>query len=379
MMSIDRCAPEKANGRASRRGFTFLEFLVALVVLGVALSGLLPLIAITSRHLQPPKPVLFNNADGSKTTVADCRSPARDWWASSSDYDADTHVQSRQNWLMTPYLSFASGTVTADPWMRKLGASAQRWYQLQPTIENPTATWVSDQSATAGTTTLDLTLASYNAAVTVPSSLVFLDDHEGANNDPTYGSGSYTGGTGTGWIPTAATIALNESQHRKEAIPAAGSSTGGASWVILINPASVAGSGSYSIQATWVKADDQIDDAQFSYRINGAAWTNAQPVDQSKDPAGVKDSGSLARPWCTLTSAPIVLNPGDTVEVALSDVRAVSASTSPPAYIAADAVRIVRSNDVALTSIERSLKGQNNNSNHADMTAKVSVTVHLSQ
>jgi hypothetical protein len=205
------------------------------------------------------------------------------------------------------------------------------------------------------------------------------DDETPVTNDPTYGTGTYTGGTGTAWIPTAATAAVNGNQHRKQAIPAAGSSTGGASWLIPLNPVYVAGSGSYSIQATWGRADDQIGDAQFSYRINGGAWTKAQPVDQTKAPAGVTDSRSPPHSWCTLTSAPIVLNPGDTVEVLLSDVRATSTSTSPVAYVAADAVRIVCSNDVAITSIERSLKGQNNNSNHADVTAKVSVTVNLPQ
>ena len=40
---------------AAARGFTFLEFTVALVVLGVALAGLFPLLAITSRGLQPIK------------------------------------------------------------------------------------------------------------------------------------------------------------------------------------------------------------------------------------------------------------------------------------------------------------------------------------
>ncbi len=38
-----------------REGFTFLEFTVAMVVLGVTLAGLFPLLAITSRGLQPIK------------------------------------------------------------------------------------------------------------------------------------------------------------------------------------------------------------------------------------------------------------------------------------------------------------------------------------
>ena len=57
-----------------RRGFTFLEFTVALVVLGVVLSGLFPLLAITSRELQP---ITIKQSDG--TFTFDCRTPARDW------------------------------------------------------------------------------------------------------------------------------------------------------------------------------------------------------------------------------------------------------------------------------------------------------------
>ena len=82
-MEIDGFAMIQTQRRALRtqpirQGFTFFEFMVALVVLGIALSGLFPLLAISSRELRPIK-----QTDG--TPTFDCRTPARDWGTDAFD------------------------------------------------------------------------------------------------------------------------------------------------------------------------------------------------------------------------------------------------------------------------------------------------------
>ncbi len=99
-----------APRRRTTRGFTFLEFTVALVVLGIALAGLFPLLAITSRGLQPIK----NDSACAHGT------PARDWGKNSTDDASINPLQQNQRhcWYVTPYNY-------DDPWLRKLGASAR--------------------------------------------------------------------------------------------------------------------------------------------------------------------------------------------------------------------------------------------------------------
>jgi hypothetical protein len=82
---------------AARRAFTFTEFTVALVVFAVALTGLVPLVAIMSRDLQP----LQGGAS----------SPARDW----SNSDCPIVARRPTTWYLTP---------SDDLWACKLGASA---------------------------------------------------------------------------------------------------------------------------------------------------------------------------------------------------------------------------------------------------------------
>jgi len=295
--------------------------MVALIVFGVALSGLLPLVAILSRHLQP----LQNGAS----------SPTRDW------SNPACPIVSHQP---TPWYLMACN----DPWLRKLGASAQ---------------------VTAGTVT-------FSSLPPIQPSVAFLDDYETAvNNNLTYGSGTYTGGTSTGWFGGSATSALNGTQHRKVAVVAGGTSTGCAVWSLPVTAA-----GWYSIQATWAASSDQVTDAQFTMQktTNGSTSAiGAATVNQQAAPAGIADSNSSGRFWVPLTSL-VQLAANDIVQVQLSDVRATS--TDPGTYyVAADAVRIVR-NDVAINSVTRSFGCKNpDGTAQPDVKANVSVTVNIPQ
>jgi prepilin-type N-terminal cleavage/methylation domain-containing protein len=305
---------------ATRSGYTLLEFIVAMVVFGVALTGLMPLVAILSRDLQPQM--------GQRGTT-----PARDW-------NTDTCQQSqhtRTTWYLTPY---------DDSWVRRLGVSAR---------------------VTAGS-------VSSASQSPVQSPVLFLDDYDPSGSPVTNSSD----GTGTyasaGWeYNGSAASAFAGDQHRKAALPAGSSSTGEAVWTFkILTP------GYYSIQTTWTAGSDRVNDAQYRVYKNGVLQMTTT-VDQTAAPVGVTSNGCS---WASLTTSLasslglIQLAANDVIEVHLSDVRATS--PAPGFYVVADAARIVQ-NAVTLTSIERSLSGANKNSNNADVTAKVSVTVSIPQ
>jgi hypothetical protein len=127
-----------------REGFTSLEFMVAIVVLGVALAGLFPLMAVSSRGIESLE--LRYTAEGNKTG---------NWYSPVFRKDVtSTEAIPRQNygtWYVVP---------SSDPWANKLGAAAT-FSRTQPAalaspkiIDNgdPTGYAVSG-SWTAGTAT----------------------------------------------------------------------------------------------------------------------------------------------------------------------------------------------------------------------------------
>jgi prepilin-type N-terminal cleavage/methylation domain-containing protein len=330
MMIAEGCAMERFSRRSSsiavrRRGFTLLEFFVALVVFGIALTGLLPLAAILSRDLQPRR-----DAEG-KTQKGN--TPARDW---NTD-DCPSEGQRRTSpWYITAY---------DDPWVRKLGASAR---------------------ITSGTlsTTTPLPLGAQ----------VRTQDDDNAVIDADGDSLEDYLESGTAWDYNAsAATAYGLDQHRTLALPA-GSAGGYVSWKFK-----VATAGWYCVQATWVAVSDQATDVQYTV-YKDSVLQATKVVDQSASPAGVTDSSG--RVWASLTSALTTssgmfqVNKDQTVEVRLSNVRAASLDASK--YVVADAVRLVQ-NAVVIQSIDRALSGKNQNSTNADVTAKVSVTVGVSQ
>jgi prepilin-type N-terminal cleavage/methylation domain-containing protein len=323
-MDIEQFAMKQTRRRISRRlplrrGFTFLEFMVAMVVLGVALSGLFPLLAITSRQLQPVKNPTF-----------DCRTPARDWGTDGYD-DPQTNPPLRNQrhvWRLTPY---------DDPWLRKLGTSAQ----------------VTSGSVASST------------PVPIQSSIVFLDDYEPNGtqvNNTTDGSGTYTS---TGW--TAGTASGYHQDYHYHEAPTDTPSSDAAIWQLTI-----VADGWYSIQATW-PTDTGKTLTNATYQVVAAGY-NGSSAPQNNPGNGIADATANGTTWWPITAPAILhLAPG-TVTVRLN----VPLATVPNTFVIADAVRIVQ-NAVAIKSIERSLSGANQNSSNADVTAKVSVTVNIPQ
>lgn len=312
---------------AAPRGFTLIELIVAMAVFGIALTGLVPLIAMMSRDLQP--------VVGQKG-----QSPARDW--NTDDCTITNHR--RSTWYLTPY----DGTV--DPWVRKLGVSARITSSAVP---------------------------SYTRYSNVPlqSSVVLQDDDNGTFDADGDGLEDYAEEPTTPWEynNSTAASAIGADQHRKPAVPAGGTATGDAVWRFKIVVA-----GYYSIQATWIADSNNATDVRYSYKINGGATVLCPPVNQSANPVGVA-CASDGHIWTSLTgSVPILFAKDAVVEVHLSDVRVTSPDTGK--YVVADAVRIVQ-NTVRIKSVERSLNGTRriSDDNPADVMAQVTVTVNLSQ
>ena len=159
MMTIGRLPDRSPRWR--RRfacGYTLVELIVAITVLGIALSGLFPLTAILYRHLQPLK----TPASGGY----DCRTPARDGNTTGNV------AYSQHNWYLTPYAG--SGA--------KLGASAQLLSALPGgSVPNGFTQTTSPEP--------------------LPPPVVFLDDYEpngSPSSNPNDGSGTFTC-SGSSW------------------------------------------------------------------------------------------------------------------------------------------------------------------------------------
>ncbi|MEN6557446.1 MAG: prepilin-type N-terminal cleavage/methylation domain-containing protein [Thermoguttaceae bacterium] len=228
--------PPRPNTR-TRRGYTMLELCVAMMVFSVAISGLFPLVAVLSRHLQP-----LRLCDAQPQTATASWSPARDF------------ETVRYTWAVTPY---------DDPWMRKLGAGAR--------------------------------IASSTIAAVSPSPLQppvrMQDDDNGFLDVDGDALDDYTGDTWT--YNNAAAMAVGGDQHRGVALPFGSTSNGVSLWHITI-----ATSGWYAIQVTWTASADQATDAQFTILRNGSAMTTPVTVNQQVAPVGVADADGHR--WATL-------------------------------------------------------------------------------
>jgi hypothetical protein len=289
-------------------GFTMVELVVAMVVFTVAMAGVFPLVATLSRQIQPIRKADPNNPG---SYVYEITTPGRDWESDSR----------RSTWYLAPF---------SDPWARKLGGGARI------TTDN-----------------------TYSAASIEPSTILRNDDDDSTDSDGD-GLQDYVGDLDTGWTyDPAATAAYGGNHHRKIAWKAGSESTGAATWSIKIAVA-----GWYSVQTTWDASLDQITDAHYSVTKNSGTIAE-QTVSQQASPVGISDADG--RIWLALTSAPVSLAQGDTIQVILSDVRGSSAVTNM--YVASDAVRLVH-NEVSLNSLTRTP-----NDESETVTASVSVAV----
>jgi prepilin-type N-terminal cleavage/methylation domain-containing protein len=127
--------------RASRRGFTLLEFIVALLMFGIAMSALFPLVVMYSRVLesleQRPNQLSFHRSagvDGRDYRVAH----PLEWYQVPTGPGAPNAGEWVHRWYLVP--SSDSAARTADAWARKLGASASiKYFSPTGTLEEPLA------------------------------------------------------------------------------------------------------------------------------------------------------------------------------------------------------------------------------------------------
>jgi len=284
--------PSTLRTTAGRAGFTLVELIVAMVVLGVAMAGVFPLVATLSRQIQPLRK---EDPANPGAYIYETPTPGRDWESDAM----------RSIWYLTPF---------PEPWARKLGAGAR----------------ITTDSA-------------YSPTYIEPSVIVRDDDNNAADSDGD-GLQDYAGDADTGWaFDAGAASAYGGDQHRKIAFKAGQTSTGTAIWSVAIGVA-----GWYSVQATWRAGGDQITDAQYAVVKNGGVTLAEQTVNQQVNPAGVADGDG--RTWFALTPQPVSLAQGDTIQIILSDVRA--SSNIEDMYVVADAVRLAH-NEVSLSSLTR--------------------------
>jgi hypothetical protein len=319
--------------RASRavagpRAYTLLEVCVAMIVFSIALTGLVPLVTILSRDLQPYRT--------SSTPGYKCSSPARDGNTTGTNL-----AYARHEWYFTTFdNSLDSGPWVAKliPWTRKLGASAQ-------------------------------VTSTSSAKVTMPTVPMTASELVQNDSEPADGGFSSTGMTwvSAGGYKTGGYHKIDASTE--DAISAV------ATWTLTV-PAD----GWYSVQATW-PTDTGLTLANALYQVttNPAQTIPSRTWNQASPGTGIRDDDtSRNNYWWPITpeaAAPyIALHKNDTVTVTLS----VPKATLPGGVVIADAVRIVQ-NTVKIKSVERSLDGANNNSHDADATVQASVTVNVPQ
>lgn len=142
--------------RAARRGFTLLEFVVALLLFGVAISGLFPLVVMYSRVLEsleqrPNQLSLHRNADvdGNKYRVE----RFLEWYQVPATPAVPNSGEWVHKWYLVPFSDSASRM--SDAWTRKLGAGASIKYNsptsaLEETLTEPTTVDITAWDAMAG-------------------------------------------------------------------------------------------------------------------------------------------------------------------------------------------------------------------------------------
>lgn len=278
---------------AARRGFTLLEFIVAMVVFGIALAGMLPLVVILSRNIRPVR----YGTEGNRYYY---RTPARDW---ESDARRDT-------WYVLPF---------SETWARKLGASAR----------------ITDNSDTFDAYTP--TTASHPAVQT------FDDDADTTDSDSD-GNEDYTdAATDSNWQTGTRSSSITDRQdYRYHETLATAPDTASATWTFT-----VATAGYYSLQASWpTDTGKTLTTVTYDVALNSAAVTGSPfSVNQASPGNSVTDTSGT---WYPLSTDMVYLSAG-TLQVTLN-VPVLGATTSAAL---ADGMRLVPGNDVVVDTLVR--------------------------
>jgi prepilin-type N-terminal cleavage/methylation domain-containing protein len=124
-----------------RRAFTLLEFVVALLLFGIAMSGLFPLVVMYSRALesleQRPSQMSFHrnaSVDGNAYRVGH----PLEWYQVPANPALPNSGEWVHRWYLVPFSD--SAATTSNAWARKLGASASIKYKSPTsTLEEPLA------------------------------------------------------------------------------------------------------------------------------------------------------------------------------------------------------------------------------------------------
>jgi prepilin-type N-terminal cleavage/methylation domain-containing protein len=307
--------------RTRRRGFSMLEFLVAMTIFGIALAGLFPLLAKYSLHAQRLEKCSAESGrweqDATKKTWTFLPRDPRYAEFSNNYYNYQKLPSDQTNqysypdqWNLVP---------ADDPWMWKLGAAAS----LVP--DDP-----SGLTVTGGTHRPYFRPFPYAASPT-PGPPGLVADTVQADN-------CYSEGDDMGWIDGLPSVYKGNSR-----LHASGSTQSwAATWTFTnVQP------GWYDIMATWpypTAAPEPPTDGMAArntiYQLldgGGAVLKTSASVDQSVAPVGTSLDNAV---WQTIMTAyikkrDINVNNGDTVRVQIQ-VPALGSG-----FITADGMRLV--------------------------------------
>jgi prepilin-type N-terminal cleavage/methylation domain-containing protein len=299
------------------RGFTLLEFIVAMVIFGIAFAGMFPLLSILSRDMFPLR---------AKTSPYNYTyfTPSRDW-----ESDADRHT-----WYLVPF---------SEPWARKLGASARI-----------------TSSSTAFT--------SYDP-LSIETSLVSRDDDTDATDSDSDGYEDYTDvASDNNWQSGTVSSSITDRQdYRFHDSLLDSSFSASATWSIQ-----VAKAGWYSIQATWPTGTGKTL-TTVNYALSGTATSNLTTTQCSCDVSQASPSYSVTDAtgtWYNVTSTAVYLDVG-MLQVKLT----VPIKGATTYSILADGVRMVQN----IVSIDDSGLVRTPNDTTETVTANVTVSVRIPQ
>jgi prepilin-type N-terminal cleavage/methylation domain-containing protein len=229
-----------------RRGFTLLEFTVALLLFGVAMSGLFPLVIMYSKVLEsleqrPEKLALHRNVGVDDNTYREGH--LGEWYrVGTAPYTRTETVPNAGDWVHKWYLVPPSDSASSasNTWARKLGASASIKY-ISPTAAPPDLVDVPTAATATNPAGVDAGVATYY--VESPDS-----------------------GSGTPWTVVPGTYYLDSFAHQSPT-----GAPGTATWTVT-----VAAAGWYQVQATGLVSPGSLP-PNCSYAIStdsGLNWTN---------------------------------------------------------------------------------------------------------